>query len=1827
MNESAFTRFLRQGIERGGFEVDDVLAAVLPLMREVRAIHEVGKVAPLRGTSALIVHEDRALGLSSLEGIEPTSNAIRLHELLAPVGHGVEVIGETRHDSDDGRFLTRITNLDVATPGEEIQRPVYIPGHVTWEHAIGHHDELTDIHSLGLILASLACGLDFSERDELERFANARRNLFAIAPRLHPVVATLIVGMTELHRGKRSQDLPSLIRQLESYRDQPVDTDVARLPGLETATKVGRRKIIQTHLRDRLFEVSRRNRLLYFKGSQATLNLTTSSVPLVLDYRNIQPDQLLYWHEGLAAEMSAGRSLPLQKWLRLEEAPYLPGQLDKLISDARRSRAEYGFSQLRLVIAFLRWNNLREAPKERIHSPLLLLPVELVKRKGVKDHYSLEPQGTEAEVNPALRHHLKQLYDLDLPAMIDLRETTLAAFHEKVRALIHKSEPGVTLELADKPKIQLVHERAKQSLDQYRRRVARHARKVKRSGNIDYSYDRTDFRPLGLQMFQRLVLPSPLPLRELAGAPPRPRMPFMVPPADEAKVIERKAYALVEEAEGNPYSWEFDLCAITLANFNYRKMTLVRDYANLIEHDTPSSAFDRIFSIEPKAVEMEAPPPLPPSDQHLIIAADATQIGAISKARRGDSLIIQGPPGTGKSQTITNLIADYVARGRRVLFVCEKRAAIDVVFHRLRQQGLDELCCLIHDSQTDKKEFILNLKQTYEQWLAAGTNGSEGDAKRAAALRAMENELAALEKYLQQLHSATESTDTTVSDLLHRLIELRGTHDGSACPDLDAVAEERLPTFAVWKQHGDAVIRLGEVLHDLGAKPVFAHHPLRWLGEAIINRDAPLEGLAARMDETERRLDDLNDALEQSGLPAEHWDTLAEIGQLLGFARRLLPLAERGLLDLLDSGGDRFAAFAKLASDFEAKRQDLENKRTKTVNWTDKLPPDDTATALALEPKVRGFLKFLNPAWWRLRKVLNARYDFSKHAVAPSWEQILGDLSAEHEAANALAEVETRCARDFASSDPAALHADLAKLADPAAPPAVAALRQQLLSSDRGPGLVKTLAALAPGFQVLERELGELVHRGRDSSLSDLATVVRDMREEMDALPELLPALRELAATPEALRRSVRELPFTSEQLEAACARKTLEQLYREDRMLQRFDCHLLQQKLDRLAAAHRQWLEHNAGWIRAQVRRRFVEHVQISNQSATVLTPDQKLFKKSYSAGRRELEHEFGKTMRYKSIRDLAADEPGEVVRDLKPIWLMSPLSVSDALPLDVALFDVVIFDEASQIPVEDAVPAAYRAPQVIVVGDEMQLPPTSFFSSGSSDAEDEITVEEEGEPVSVLMDADSFLTQCARNLPSTLLAWHYRSRYESLISFSNAAFYGGELYTIPDRQLAIDESEDLLVETPAEAGELLPAILSRPISYVRCENSPYEDRRNSTEAAVVARLVRALLISGSKLSIGVAAFSEAQQGEIESALEALAAEDPGFGTLLEAEYVREEDDQFCGLFVKNLENVQGDERDIILMSVCYAPDKGGKMRMNFGPINQRGGEKRLNVIFSRARHHMVLVSSIRHLQITNDYNDGARALRNFLHYAESLSRGEPAAARQVLEGLNPLKRKSLATASHGNLIATQIAAAVQARGWAADTDVGQSRFRCDVAVREPGSDRHQLAVLVEGTGTSNVLERFHTRPGILRAFGWQVAVVVAKDWWHEPAAVIERIERLLRREIPEMADEVIEELPPVEVPVEAPPPQPQPATASPPPPTGPGRRFEFTEGNSRKFWAVAQDGAALVIRFGRIGTTGQVQTKTFADEPRATREMTKLINEKTGKGYVEVTQNPPHP
>jgi predicted DNA-binding WGR domain protein len=453
----------------------------------------------------------------------------------------------------------------------------------------------------------------------------------------------------------------------------------------------------------------------------------------------------------------------------------------------------------------------------------------------------------------------------------------------------------------------------------------------------------------------------------------------------------------------------------------------------------------------------------------------------------------------------------------------------------------------------------------------------------------------------------------------------------------------------------------------------------------------------------------------------------------------------------------------------------------------------------------------------------------------------------------------------------------------------------------------------------------------------------------------------------------------------------------------------------------------------------------------------------------------------------------------------------------------------------------------------------------------------------------------------------------------------------TIPDRALPAAQQVEIVVRAASDAAIHCEALLARPLSFHFMERSPYETRRNAGEAAYIAQLARELLRRETKLSIGIVAFSEAQQGEIEAALDALASDDATFAARLEEEYTREEEDQFCGLFVKNLENVQGDERDIILLSICYGPDASGRMLMNFGPINQRGGEKRLNVIFSRARHHMAVVSSIRHHAITNDYNDGAAALKNFLHYAECASRGELRLARGVLESLNPLTRKQLAPSSVNDAVISQLTAELRARGLTVDEHVGQSRFRCDLAVRARDA-RHYCAGIIVDTArhyaNPNVAERCVAQPGILRAFGWQVVLVLTRDWYHEPQAVLDRIERLVRGEaeprveleddVPSPALRVASAPTPSASPPIGPAPQ---ATA---PSSGKVRRLEFVEGRSSKFWEVAQDGCSVTVRYGRIGTQGQTQTKTFDTAERAAREVEKLTAEKLRKGYHDSEANP---
>jgi predicted DNA-binding WGR domain protein len=1281
-------------------------------------------------------------------------------------------------------------------------------------------------------------------------------------------------------------------------------------------------------------------------------------------------------------------------------------------------------------------------------------------------------------------------------------------------------------------------------------------------------------------------------------------------------------FSLREGENQNPYSWDFDLCSLTLGNFNYRKMTLVRDYAKLIETDMASSAFDAVFSLSPKPSERAAPA-LPLGEQHLIVACDATQASAIARARTGESYIIQGPPGTGKSQTITNLIGDYVARGKRVLFVCEKRAAIDVVFHRLRQQGMDELCCLIHDSQTDKKAFIQNLKQTYEKLLSQEGLDAEAAKSRKEKLRRMEEELSGLDRFSEAMRRAHPPTGISLRALLHRLVTLP-----RPARELPAATQELLPEYPTWLEHGQVAERLRGALTELRQNLCFAKHPLRWLGREVLRADRPAEVLSACLDEAEDLLDGIENALELSGLPAELWDTFEEIEAILEYALRLQPLAERDLLKVL-SDAEAARRFDALALELDTKAQRVSLARQKTSRWKERLGPEDTQNALAAaEGFEKSWFRFLQPNFWRLKKAIEQHYDFAKHAVPPPWTKLLKDLASEHEAQAAFDKSAAEARREWGTEDLDGFRGTVAGLRKdvPEANPSVQALVSQLAKSDQAEAVIENLCEIQGRFAKLSSTLAEFLAEHQQFDFPELAEVLAKLREHTPTLADLSPILGDVAELPEGFMQALRKVEVPLDKFEGAIGHKSIQQVYRRDRALNRFESRVLGRKMEELQRHYRDWLGLNARTIRAGVRQRFLEHVNLASLAASQLEAEQKIFKKVYTSGRRDLEHEFGKSMRYKSIRDLAAGDTGRVIQDLKPIWLMSPLSVSDTLPLDPELFDVVIFDEASQIPLEEAIPAIYRSHQVIIVGDEMQLPPTTFFAAARKE-EESVSIEEDGERVEVDLDADSFLTKSAQNLPSTLLAWHYRSRYESLISFSNAAFYTGKLFTIPDRRRALQNQPEIRVNHPEEGRENAAALLARSISFHFVGNGVYEDRSNAAEASYIAEMTRALLCGENKLSIGVVAFSEAQQTEIENALNRLAAEDSEFGARLEAEYGREENDVFCGFFVKNLENVQGDERDIIIMSVCYGHDSAGRLLMNFGPINQSGGERRLNVIFSRAKSHMAVVTSIRHDEITNDYNDGANSLKNFLHYAEAVSRGDLTTARRVLENLNPLSRKALAPPAKSDAVVEQIAAALRSRGHSVDENIGQSKFRCDLAVRSETDEFYELGILVdteEHYANPDLLDRYLMQPSILRAFGWRVTMVLTKDWYEMPEEVLARLEKLIKGlpigEPEEMAPEsgvATAEIVRKPGKVES-----KNLVGSAPkvtPLAGEPRYFEFTSGASKKFWEISTEGKSFTVRFGRIGTSGQAQTKSFPSETQAKREAERLVAEKVSKGYVE--------
>lgn len=452
---------------------------------------------------------------------------------------------------------------------------------------------------------------------------------------------------------------------------------------------------------------------------------------------------------------------------------------------------------------------------------------------------------------------------------------------------------------------------------------------------------------------------------------------------------------------------------------------------------------------------------------------------------------------------------------------------------------------------------------------------------------------------------------------------------------------------------------------------------------------------------------------------------------------------------------------------------------------------------------------------------------------------------------------------------------------------------------------------------------------------------------------------------------------------------------------------------------------------------------------------------------------------------------EFGEMLLTLFPCWLLSPETVSEIFPLKQNLFDLIIFDEASQIFVENAIPTIYRGRRVVVAGDDQQLKPTAMFLTKYDDYDEADTTIEN----LAAFEEESLLDLAKVNFDAVHLNYHYRSRFEELINFSNYAFYGGNLNIAPN-----------IKHTKAMAHP--------PIQRIKVEGL-WEERKNHIEASRVVDLVAELLATRKKEeTIGIITFNITQKDLIEDLLETRTRYDKDFKEAFIKERNRFDGNEDVSIFVKNIENVQGDERDIIIFAVGYAKNPQGKVSVNFGSLSQQGGENRLNVAISRAKRQVYVVTSIEPeaLKVGDTLNRGPKLFKAYLTYARAVSDRDDVAIGQVLDSLTKVRKDSITPQDE---FVDAVSDALVARGHHVLKDIGASESKIDLAILHPTTKEFVLGIECDGKtyrSIPSVRERDVHRKRFLESRGWEMTRIWSLDWWKNPDEVLGKIEHFLK-------------------------------------------------------------------------------------------------------------------
>ena len=1004
-------------------------------------------------------------------------------------------------------------------------------------------------------------------------------------------------------------------------------------------------------------------------------------------------------------------------------------------------------------------------------------------------------------------------------------------------------------------------------------------------------------------------------------------------PKDDHGVDVTLIFAIIREALKEQKRWDVEEECI-LGVFSFSKFLMWNDVHNhrkeLQENEIVKSLVDQklCFQPEPLVTSLrEKDKALRPESLALPVAADSSQMAAVFAAGQGHSYILYGPPGTGKSQTITNLIANALFQGKRVLFVAEKMAALSVVQSRLAKIGLDPFCLEMHSNKVTKRHVLSQLEKALAVTHIATPKEYQSTAEKLYAQRSK------LIGYLEALHTVDEKDGFSLYDcILHE----------------EGIQEEPLKPFELNERLRAALTAttLPDIQQLLGTR---MEAVLKLIGQPSVH---PLLGMHVSTD-------DLRDESET--------------------ATRL-----SSAIETLEKGKNE------------------RNQLLEAQSLRDRILKDNSEQLLETDGnQLRDEWRAIKAKWFLPRLFAKKSYvkrmrAFNPYVTEEEIDGLMDRLTDYQEQHRRILPVQEVMRKYFGKE----------------------------LTTDELPTeehMTQSMADLARWKEntALMRDWFHWCEYSEELKVHGLTAVVDALERENQQPKQLTDRFFKAFFLTKA-----REKAAASEQLRTFEGMLFDEQVQQYKHFTEEFQMLSQKELYARLAASIP----------------RIADNLDNSSEIG--------LLNRNISNGGRGL-----------SLRDLF-DQIPKLMPRLCPCMLMSPMSVAQYLDLSQEKFDLVVFDEASQMPTCEAVGAIARGKALVVVGDPKQMPPTSFFTSSNVD-EDEADID----------DLESILEDCRTlEIPSLQLNWHYRSRHESLIAFSNNEYYDGKLITFP----SVDDKQTKVKFVPVEG------------VYDKGGR-----RSNRSEAeAIVKEVERRLTSDSNTQSIGIIAFSVVQQNLIEDLLQEMLDHKLAVKQAADALYEP--------IFVKNLENVQGDERDVILFSVGYGPDKKGNVSMNFGPLNNAGGERRLNVAVSRARQEMMVFSTMRssHIDLRRSKARGVEGLKHFLEYAE----------QQVLA------ENIQSTASRPDTpLARQIADAIAEKGYVVNVNVGRSHFKVDVAVsRQESPDAYVLGILLDGESyrdTQTTRDREIVQPSVLEGLGWRVMRIWSVDWLNNPQRVIDRV------------------------------------------------------------------------------------------------------------------------